>query len=121
VEEQKFVTPLSHLKALGLEISLLMGLGKKVSVEEMRQLIEAGRVLDYLRKEHDIDTFLWKKPEIDEIHREFQSMTANADDEKEKFGIDENDNGWPLLMACILEGMSQRRISPAPSQLIETK
>src|SRR5215467_10644250 len=80
VEEQKFVTPLSHLKALGLEVSLLIGLGKTVSLEETRGLIESGRVLESLQKDHGVDLHVWKRAQIDEIATEYQSMTSAIDE-----------------------------------------
>jgi hypothetical protein len=129
VEEQKFVTPLSHLKSLGLEVSLLIGLGKSVSLDETRGLIESGRILEYLHKDHGVDLNGWKKVQIDEISAEFQSMT-NTIDEKRNSGIDESNNGLDFLMAYILEGISNRtgkaEATPAaqnsgnPPQFIET-
>jgi hypothetical protein len=113
VEEQKFVTPLSHLKALGVEVSLLMGLGKNVPLDEARGLIESGRILDYLHKDQGVDLNGWKKTQIDEINTEFQSMTA-AIDEKRKSGLDEDNNGLAFLMACILEGISSRTRKTEP-------
>jgi hypothetical protein len=114
VEEQKFVTPLSHLKALGLEVSLLMGLGKNVSLDEARGLIESGRVLDYLEKDQGVDLSIWKKPQLDEINLEFQNMKS-AIEANPNFAIDA-DNGLAFLMAHILEGISNRagKAEPAP-------
>jgi hypothetical protein len=113
VEEQKFVTPLSHLKALGVEVSLLMGLGKNVPLDEARGLIESGRILDYLHRDQGVDLNGWKKAHIDEINAEFQSMTG-AIDEKRKSGIDEDTNGLAFLMAYILEGISNRTRKTEP-------
>jgi CHASE3 domain sensor protein len=107
VEEQKFVTPLSHLKALGVEVSLLMGLGKNVPLDEARGVIESGRILDYLHKDQGVDLNGWKKVQIDEINAEFQSMTA-AIDERLQSGITEDNNGLAFVMAYILEGISNR-------------
>jgi hypothetical protein len=129
VEEQKFVTPLSHLKALGVEVSLLLGLGKNVPLDETRGLIESGRILDYLHKDQGVDLNGWKKVQIDEINAEFQSMTT-AIDERRKSGLDEDNNGLAFLMAYILEGISNRtrktepmseQNSGNPFQPIETK
>jgi len=106
VEEQKFITPLSHLKALGLEVSLLMGLGKNVSLNEARGLIESGRVLDYLQRDQGVDLTIWKKPQIDEINLEFQSLKA-AIEANPNAGLDA-DNGMAFLMSHILEGISNR-------------
>jgi hypothetical protein len=111
MEEQKFVTPLSHLKALGLEVSLLIGLGKNVSLDEARRLIESGRVLDYLQKDQGVDLIVWKKAQIDEIATEFQSMTSVID-EKRQGSNDEDNNGLAFLMAYILEGISNRTRKP---------
>jgi hypothetical protein len=113
VEEQKFVTPLSHLKALGVEVSLLMGLGKNVPLDEARGLIESGRILDYLHRDQGVDLNGWKKAQIDEINAEFQSMTG-AIDEKRKSGNDEDTNGLAFLMAYILEGISNRTRKTEP-------
>jgi hypothetical protein len=113
VEEQKFVTPLSHLKALGVEVSLLMGLGKNVPLDEARGRIESGRILDYLHKDQGVDLNGWKKVQIDEINAEFQSMTA-AIDEKRQSSIGEDNNGLAFLMAYILEGISNRTRKTEP-------
>jgi hypothetical protein len=114
VEEQKFVTPLSHLKALGLEVSLLIGLGKNVSLDEARGLIESGHVLDYLQRDQGVDLSIWKKPQIDEINLEFQSLKA-AIEANPNFGLDA-ENGMAFLMAHILEGIANRcgKTEPAP-------
>ena len=113
MEEQKFVTPLSHLKALGVEVSLLMGLGKNVPLDEARGVIESGRILDYLHKDQGVDLNGWKKVQIDEINAEFQSMTA-AIDERLQSGITEDDNGLAFVMAYILEGISNRTRKTEP-------
>ena len=83
MEEQKFITPLSHLKALGLEVSLLMGLGKNVSLNEARGLIESGRVLDYLQRDQGVDLTIWKKPQIDE--KAYKAALERIPDSKEKY------------------------------------
>jgi hypothetical protein len=119
VEEQKFATPLSHLKALGLEVSLLMGLGKNISLDEARGLIESGHVLDYLQKDQTVDLSIWKKPQIDEINLEFQSMKA-AIEASPGFGVDA-DNGMAFLMAHILQGISNRAGKAQSLHLIEAK
>jgi hypothetical protein len=113
VEEQKFVTPLSHLKALGVEVSLLIGLGKNIPVDEARGLIESGRILDYLHKDQGVDLNGWKKVQIDEINAEFQSLVT-AMDEKRQSGINEDNNGLSFLMAYILEGISNRTRKTEP-------
>jgi hypothetical protein len=113
VEEQKLVTPLSHLKSLGVEVSLLMGLGKNVSLDEVRGVIKSGRILDYLHKDQGVDLNGWKKVQIDEINAEFQLMSA-AIDEKRKSGIGEDNNGFAFLMAHILEGISNRTRKTGP-------
>jgi hypothetical protein len=114
VEEQKFVTPLSHLKALGVEVSLLIGLGKNVPLDEARGQIASGRILDYLHKDQGVDLNGWRKVQIDEINAEFQSMTT-ALDEKRQSRIDEDNNGLSFLMAYILEGISNRTRKTEPA------
>jgi hypothetical protein len=70
----------------------------------VRKLIEAGRVLDYLQTEYDLDFSAWSKPAIDEITGEFKSMA----DAKRGSSNDEDRDGFALLMAYILDGMSHR-------------
>lgn len=96
---------ITNLTYLGFILNAALDSGKydHITIQEVRQRVEEGTILEYLNGEldHGIDEF--SSPEDRAELVDYWQTLANVADSRRKFGVDRN--GICLLVAYVLEGL----------------